>query len=705
MKVLGKVLLILFGLGVVIVLESGLRIFAPINADHSPRAWFRIDPFRAAGERVEVAPEYLGALRQESFVRHKPPGVTRVFCLGGSTTFGYPFPAEVAWPALLEKRLQALYPQRPFEVINLGGTAYGSARILGLLRSVLAYQADLIVIAGGDAEFVEDSFRASVSLKAEPNSWFNSLQLVQRIRRLLPKPDPPVLDVSLGDRGVAEVVFAPVLDGTVYRPDQRRIKEVEARLHENFEKISELVNAAGIPLVLCTLPCNEKDWPPDPDDRLPPAAQRRDWQKLWREAREAARNKQGAAALQLYDEAASRWHNNASFCFEYGRLLLQAGRNAEAGRWLRAAVDLDPTPIRAGTATNAAVRSVAERGGHQLVDLEQAFRNHSPQGVTGERLVLDYAHPTVEGQVLIARQIWAALATRLAGLADYDEERASALADEETRLAVTEPALDAQLAYVWGRIFERKGRLPQAVQMFRLALSQGYPGPYARLSLAEVLAALHQDDEALALARGLVQDVPGFAETYPVYAELLFRNLADDEARRRAGAELLAAYQRAAASGLRREPIDELMASVLFEQGCNQELMTVLETSLRDFPGNCQLLALQGRVIESEATAKVLAYYREALSRHPDCQMLYENLGLVQMHSEHWAAARETFEVALSRPEPLTNHYLNLGYVFWTGLGDRERARELFRTYLALNPQGLGYLPPEIQAAIDFHDR
>jgi hypothetical protein len=55
----------------------------------------------------------------------------------------------------LELELQATQPDRTWEVINCGGVSYGSWRLVAVLKEVLQYAPDLIILATGENEFLE----------------------------------------------------------------------------------------------------------------------------------------------------------------------------------------------------------------------------------------------------------------------------------------------------------------------------------------------------------------------------------------------------------------------------------------------------------------------------------------------------------------------------------------------------------------------
>ena len=90
--------------------------------------------------------------RGHEFPYEKPRDTYRILCLGGSTTISFPFiknPAD-AWPALLESRLNALYPGRHFEVINAGlGYATSAELLAGYMFRHRYLKPDMVVIHEG----------------------------------------------------------------------------------------------------------------------------------------------------------------------------------------------------------------------------------------------------------------------------------------------------------------------------------------------------------------------------------------------------------------------------------------------------------------------------------------------------------------------------------------------------------------------------
>ena len=59
---------------------------------------------------ASTAPAKLRFFNQASFPVKKDPDTLRVFCLGGSTTYGHPFDGETSFPRWLEDLLKASSP-------------------------------------------------------------------------------------------------------------------------------------------------------------------------------------------------------------------------------------------------------------------------------------------------------------------------------------------------------------------------------------------------------------------------------------------------------------------------------------------------------------------------------------------------------------------------------------------------------------------
>ncbi len=89
-------------------------------------------------------------LRGPNFAAQKPPGLTRIVCLGNSCTFGWQVSGDNTYPRQLEHILNGGTESGNWQVINAGVTGYSSLQGLRFLREdVLNWEPDIIAISYG----------------------------------------------------------------------------------------------------------------------------------------------------------------------------------------------------------------------------------------------------------------------------------------------------------------------------------------------------------------------------------------------------------------------------------------------------------------------------------------------------------------------------------------------------------------------------
>ncbi len=106
--------------------------------------------FVERGARLETAPALVEqGNSRESFAREKAPGVKRIFCVGDSTTAGWPYNPVGSYPRWLAAILADARPDLRFEVVNAGFHGFDSTRCLSVARQVLPLSADAVIFHGG----------------------------------------------------------------------------------------------------------------------------------------------------------------------------------------------------------------------------------------------------------------------------------------------------------------------------------------------------------------------------------------------------------------------------------------------------------------------------------------------------------------------------------------------------------------------------
>ena len=174
LQLLGLSLAVLIALA--LAAEAGLRVFAAsrgidaqaaLDLEHPEGGLYVPHPYTGYTLRhVPGSPDRnKDGLRGPEVERHKPPGVVRILCLGGSTTYGSGLTADEAYPARLAALLAPLSAPgadggsgRRYEVLNCGVPGYSTAEsLIDLELRLLEFEPDALVIYHGinDARLVQ----------------------------------------------------------------------------------------------------------------------------------------------------------------------------------------------------------------------------------------------------------------------------------------------------------------------------------------------------------------------------------------------------------------------------------------------------------------------------------------------------------------------------------------------------------------------
>jgi tetratricopeptide (TPR) repeat protein len=478
---------VVVGLLPLILLEAGLRLFGvgdPAGGPDPFAGFNRRSPlFERHGVVYRTARARAPYIAPSEFPAGKPPQGYRIFCFGGSTVYGHPYLGDTAFPRWLELELAAGDPARSCQAINCGGISYASYRIVPMVQEVLHYQPDLIVVATGHNEFLED--RTYGTLKGRSSGWAwvqaraASLHLVALARRWFrPSPLQSLDAAPASDAGVSPNARLDNVSGYAsYRRDEAWHQRVIAQYEDSVRAMVAACRAAHVPILLIRLGSNLRDCPPFKSEHragLAPAREL-DWQAAC-DLGLAAEKTDLSRALQYYQEAAAIDGEYALINYRIARVLDRLGRPAEALAYYERARDEDICPLRISAPLEQALVRVARETGAPLLDAADLLAARSPDRIPGNDWYLDHVHPTIGGHQAIAQAIAAQL--RAAGLTPSgmswsEEQRRAAYS---TYLAQLGPAYFAD-----GR--RRVGRLDLWAQRQRLA-EEAAPhdaGGFARL--------------------------------------------------------------------------------------------------------------------------------------------------------------------------------------------------------------------------------
>jgi hypothetical protein len=433
-------------------------------------------------------PDRPGFAEETAFVMPKPADTVRIFLVGESAAKGYPQPRNLAMSAFLGEMLSDLAKEsgKKIEVINLGTTAVASYPLVAMTEEAARYSPDYIVFYVGNNEFFGAYGTASINSVGTLPTWALPLMATARGLAVVQATESLFQGGAAQDRTLMEQMIGQ----TSIAPDSP-LREAAARnLGAHLGEMIAATQAAGAVPIVCTTATNES----------------------------------GLAPLGESTAAAER--------FAAAQTLAAGGDARGAREAFLEARDLDPMPWRPTRGTEEAIRSAARSGGAALCDIAERFRDASAMGATGWDLLDDHVHLTVRGQAEAARLMADAIlraggplagdAARLAALPDwqayakrlgtnqYDDyrvhhtmrvlfgisfmkranqaayERFDALCrqlEERSSPAVREALLEWQTVRPHGgamrpltgmiaRIALREGRLAEAAELYRIAMTQ-----------------------------------------------------------------------------------------------------------------------------------------------------------------------------------------------------------------------------------------
>jgi tetratricopeptide (TPR) repeat protein len=391
---------------------------------------------------------FLPKVERTLFEAKKSPETFRVFCLGASTTAGFPYSYNLTPSFILKKRLEIALPGKRIEVVNAGLTATSSYTVRDFARELTDCKPDVFVIYTGQNEFY-GALGAGSTVTIGQYRWLTTAySALRRLKTFV------LLEESI--MAVSHAVFGneqPVQSGTLMEqmakdkailfgsPVYQRAMET---YRKNLEDVLAIAKAAGIPVVLSTLVTNERSLRPFvsihnealTDDR------KLEVERLLAQGEALQRLSDDAGALEKYRKAAAIDGSFALISYRMGQCYDKRGDVDSARIAYGAARDLDGLRFRASAEENTIVRSFARPEIVAIADVDSAFRAHSPGGILGSELLWEHVHPTHDGYFLLSAAWFKALASIRFSSVTIRDGLQTQIPDSLVRAAVRTTALD-----------------------------------------------------------------------------------------------------------------------------------------------------------------------------------------------------------------------------------------------------------------------
>ncbi|MGB7323451.1 MAG: tetratricopeptide repeat protein [Rubripirellula sp.] len=315
-----------------------------------------------------TAPEKLRLFNPQSFAAKKPVGVKRIFCVGGSTTFGRPFDDATSYSGYLRKLLPETGTASQWEVINAGGVSYASYRVAAVMEELAQFEPDIFIVYSAHNEFLErrtyagliETPRLQIAIESTLRKTRTFTALQDAVDGFRGHDDTPV-DMLPGE--VDERLNHTV--GPVdYVRDDAWTADVLRHYRSNLERMISIAYHAGAAIVFVEPACNEKDCAPFKSDE---------------------------------DH------------FDRGTGLFEQGLFDAASEEFLTAIDRDICSLRATSAIRKIVRDVSRENNVPLVRfntfLHSLCETEYGHSCLGNEYFLDHVHPTVDVHGKLASEI------------------------------------------------------------------------------------------------------------------------------------------------------------------------------------------------------------------------------------------------------------------------------------------------------------
>jgi tetratricopeptide (TPR) repeat protein len=345
---------------------------------------------------------------EQTFEKAKSDKTYRIFCLGESTTYGFPYPPNINFPVFLKQRLQTIFPDRNFEVINVGVTAISSYAVADFVKELVNYQPDLFLLYMGHNEFYGALGSASTEGLGRNRVLIKLNLSLQRFKLYVLARDLVVGAARLWRGDDKKSKAGKIMMARMIGKSNLPIASPEHQFAiqsfiDNTIEIIETAQRHQVKILASTVVSNLKDQLPfETALILPP--QQITWDNYAVQGDKHWENGDSAKADFLYQRALALFPESADANFILGRRYLKIGNRAKARTLFETALDLDLMPFRARTEFNRALLAIGADKRVPVVPMHQIFDLNSKDGIPGFEVFTEHVHPNHFGYFLMAKQ-------------------------------------------------------------------------------------------------------------------------------------------------------------------------------------------------------------------------------------------------------------------------------------------------------------
>lgn len=296
----------------------------------------------------------------------------RIFVMGESSTQGFPFSPNGTFSRYIRDRLELIYPDIHFEVINLGITATNSYTLRDLLPEVIEQKPDLILIYAGHNEYY-----GALGVGSNENIgnsrefvnfliWLNQFKTVELLRNVVSAISSLFNNDSEINANRHGTLMARIVDDQLIPFNSESFQIGIKQFEGNLKDVLYMTKEAGVPVVIGTLVSNLKDQKP-------------------------------------FISLGSNTDTNADSIYSKALEQLDNKNNPAADSLFRKAKDFDALRFRAPEAINRIIKKLSKEYDCCLVNVDSIFNYLSPDGIVGNNLIVDHLHPSLNGYLVMGK--------------------------------------------------------------------------------------------------------------------------------------------------------------------------------------------------------------------------------------------------------------------------------------------------------------
>ncbi len=449
-------------------------------------------------------------------------------------------------------------------MINVGGISYASYRVAALMEELNRYSPDLYIVYTRHNEFLELRTYGQQLDTQQPlpglSNWLGLTHTFALADRLLQRRD----ERESGEFGQKQILpedVDAILDKTVgpetYTRDEQLWQQTLKHFEFNLQRMEHLADKASADILFVTAASNIRDFSPFKSEHRADLSvdEQAQWETLVHSANMLSQAERNEEALGSLDKALDIDDRHAELHYQRGRLLDRLGKFDLARAAYQRAVDEDVCPLRASSQFQDAVRRVADKTDHRVIDFERFVHQWTKVGIPSDDIFLDHVHLTIDGHRRLADELFqhledSGIVSPNASWSELSRQKIARQIEGEINSAQQGKALrnlaqvlswagkqleakqlalqaiqlageDAHTYFVAGHMLYRSGELDQAAGFLQKAIALEPNHVLARLDLAEIYLKRNELQQAKSLIEEAIQLDPERQQSYVILEKVL----------------------------------------------------------------------------------------------------------------------------------------------------------------------------------------